>query len=95
MLPGINYDNWPLIRRRLLLSIQIILHKDVLIVALCRVGLGVMPWNCVNCGLIIDRDHNAAVNILKLGSEGTLVEKEPLLVKYKQVTLLKHKASIL
>jgi putative transposase len=36
-------------------------------------------YECSNCGLILDRDHNAALNILKLGSERTLVEKEPLL----------------
>jgi transposase len=60
-----------------------------------RVGPGVRTWNCGNCSLIIDMDHNAAVNILKLGSEGTLVEKEPLLVQNKQVTSMKHEAHIL
>jgi len=24
--------------------------------------------NCPNCGLILDRDHNAAINILRLGT---------------------------
>ncbi|MGA9149716.1 MAG: helix-turn-helix domain-containing protein [Candidatus Nitrosopolaris sp.] len=31
-------------------------------------------------------DHNAALNILKLGSERTLVEREPLLVKNRQAS---------
>jgi putative transposase len=50
-----------------------------------RVGLDVRTYNCDSCGLIIDRGHNSAANILKLGSEGTLVEKEPLLVQNKQL----------
>ncbi|MGB8933640.1 MAG: hypothetical protein WCC17_00875 [Candidatus Nitrosopolaris sp.] len=45
--------------------------------------------------MIIGRDHNAATNILKLGSEGTLVEKEPLLVQNKQATSMKHEAHTL
>ncbi|MGA8080494.1 MAG: transposase [Candidatus Nitrosopolaris sp.] len=65
-----------------------------------RIELDVRIYECSNCGLIIDRDHNAALNILKLGSEGTLVEKEPLLVedrlsKNKQVTSMKHETYIL
>jgi transposase len=59
-----------------------------------RIELDVRIYECSNRGLIIDRDHNAALNILKLGSEGTLVEKEPLLVKNKQVTSMKHEAQI-
>lgn len=54
-----------------------------------RVGLDVRTYNCDSCG------HNSAANILKLGSEGTLVEKEPLLVQNKQITSMKHEAHIL
>jgi hypothetical protein len=45
----------------------------------CKRRRPVRIYECSNCGLILDRDHNAALNILKLGSERTLVEKEPLL----------------
>jgi putative transposase len=60
-----------------------------------RIGPDVRIYECSNCGLKIDRDHNAALNILKLGSERTLVEREPLLVKNRQAsTSMKHKAHI-
>lgn len=29
--------------------------------------LGVRVHNCPHCGLVLDRDHNAAINILALG----------------------------
>jgi transposase len=51
-----------------------------------RIKLDVRIYECSNYDLIIDRDHNAALNILKLGSEGTLIEKEPLFVKNKQAS---------
>jgi transposase len=60
-----------------------------------RIGLDVRTYECGSCGLIIDRDHNAALNILKLGLEGTLVEKEPLLAQNKQATSMKHEAHTL
>jgi putative transposase len=59
-----------------------------------KIGLDVRVYECSNCGLVLDRDHNAALNILRLGSEGTLVKKKPLLVKNKQVTSMKHEAHI-
>jgi putative transposase len=37
-------------------------------------------YECSNCGLIMDRDHNAALNILKLGQELANVERKPILV---------------
>jgi putative transposase len=33
------------------------------------------------CGLVLDRDHNAALNILKLGQELAHAETEPLLIR--------------
>lgn len=41
-----------------------------------KIGLDVRVYECSNCGLVLDRDHNAALNILRLGSEGTLVKKK-------------------
>lgn len=43
--------------------------------------LSVRRHECPNCKLVLDRDHNAALNILKLGQELALAETEPLLVK--------------
>jgi putative transposase len=37
-------------------------------------------FHCLNCGLVLDRDVNAARSTLKLGLERSLVETEPLLV---------------
>jgi putative transposase len=34
-----------------------------------RKDLSVRKHECPSCGLVIDRDHNAALNILKLGLE--------------------------
>ena len=50
----------------------------------------------MNVVIVVDnrRDYNSTLNILKLGSEGTLVENGPLLVKNKQVTSMKHEAPI-
>jgi putative transposase len=43
--------------------------------------LSVRTHECPSCKLVLDRDHNAAMNILKLGLEQAHVEKQPLLVK--------------
>ena len=43
--------------------------------------LSVRKHECPSCKLVLDRDHNAAMNILKLGLEQAHVEKQPLLVK--------------
>jgi len=43
--------------------------------------LSVRVHRCSRCGLVIDRDHNAALNILKLGLEQAHAETEPILVK--------------
>lgn len=43
-----------------------------------RLDLSVRRFECHDCKLVIDRDHNAALNILKLGLEQAHVEKQPL-----------------
>ena len=35
---------------------------------------------CLSCGLKLDRDHNGAINVLRLGQGLTFVERKPLLV---------------
>jgi putative transposase len=45
-----------------------------------RLTLKNRVFHCERCGLELDRDVNAARNILKLGLEQSLVETEPLLV---------------
>jgi len=85
MLLGINYENWLLIS-----NVTVDPRNTTQRCSSCglipekRIKLDVRIYECSNCGLIIDMDHNAALNILKLGSEGALVEKEPLLVQNKQ-----------
>lgn len=51
------------------------------VVAEEKLGLDVRTFECHSCGLVIDRDVNAATNILKLGLEQAHAEKQPLLVK--------------
>lgn len=43
--------------------------------------LSIRVHQCPSCKLVIDRDHNAALNILKLGLEQAYAEAEPLLVR--------------
>jgi putative transposase len=43
--------------------------------------LSVRIHQCPSCNLVMDRDHNAALNILKLGLEQAHAEAEPLLVR--------------
>ncbi len=53
--------------------------------------------HCPYCGLELDRDHNAALNILRIGqelSEYTPVETEPLLLR-EQVQSMKQEAHML
>lgn len=44
-----------------------------------RKGLGVRIWTCAGCGAVLDRDYNAATNILTLGGQahGTAGRAEP------------------
>jgi len=40
---------------------------------------------CLSCGLKLDRDHNAAINVLRLGQGLTFVERKPLFVSTTNV----------
>jgi putative transposase len=46
-----------------------------------RKDLSMRMHECQSCGLVLDRDLNAALNVLKLGLEQVHAEAEPLLVK--------------
>lgn len=56
-----------------------------------KIGLEVRVYECGNCGLVMNRDLNAAINILhrdtKTGSERTLAEK-------MKASSMKHEAHI-
>lgn len=39
-----------------------------------RKGLGIREWVCGDCGVVLDRDVNAAMNILRLGHQSLLAE---------------------
>jgi putative transposase len=47
-----------------------------------RLTLKERVFHCLDCGLVIDRDVNAARNILKAGLEQSHAETEPLLVTW-------------
>ncbi|MEW6603865.1 MAG: transposase [Thermoproteota archaeon] len=49
-----------------------------------KLDLSVRIFECHSCGLVIDRDLNAAKNIEKLGLEQACAEKQPLLVRQRQ-----------
>jgi putative transposase len=44
---------------------------------------------CLSCGLVMDRDHNAAINVLTLGLEQSNAENLPLLVQPKRKRISK------
>ncbi len=48
-----------------------------------KLDLSVRIFKCHSCGLVIDRDLNAAKNIEKLGLEQTHAEEQPLLVRQR------------
>ena len=41
---------------------------------------------CLNCGLVMDRDVNAARNILQAGQELARVEASPLLIQRRRIS---------
>lgn len=47
-----------------------------------KIDLKTRIYEC-RCGLVLNRDHNSALEILRLGSERTHIEKEPLLVSHE------------
>lgn len=51
------------------------------VVAKEKLDLSVRVFECRVCGLVTDRDFNAAKNNLKLGLEQACAEKQPILVK--------------
>ena len=48
-----------------------------------KLDLSVRMFECRSCGLVLGRDLNAAINILKLGLEQAHAETEPLLVQQR------------
>jgi putative transposase len=46
-----------------------------------KIFLKVRVYKCSSCGLVLNRDHNAALEILRKGLEQTHMEKLPLLDK--------------
>jgi putative transposase len=46
-----------------------------------KIDLKVRVYKCSSCGLVLNRDHNAALEILRKGLEQTHMEKLPLLDK--------------
>jgi len=49
-------------------------------------GLEERTHSCPNCNLVLDRDVNAACNILAAGLEQARVEEQPLLVQRRQIS---------
>jgi putative transposase len=49
-------------------------------------GLEERTHSCPNCNLVLDRDVNAARNILKAGLEQARVEEQPLLVQRRRIS---------
>jgi len=53
------------------------------VVAKEKLDLSVRTFECHSCGLVMDRDLNAALNILNLGLEQAHAEKQPILVRQR------------
>jgi len=49
-------------------------------------GLEKREHSCPNCDLVLDRDVNAARNILTAGLERARAEEQPLLVQRKRIS---------
>jgi putative transposase len=48
-----------------------------------KLDLSIRTFECHSCGLVLDRDTNAAKNILKSGLEQARAETEPLLIRQR------------
>jgi putative transposase len=48
-----------------------------------KLDLSVRTFECDSCRLVMDRDLNAARNILNLGLEQARAEKQPILVRQR------------
>ncbi len=48
-----------------------------------KLDLSIRTFECHSCGLVLDRDMNAAKNILKSGLEQARAETEPLLIRQR------------
>ncbi|WP_266190354.1 transposase [Candidatus Nitrososphaera gargensis] len=48
-----------------------------------KLDLSIRMFECHSCGLVLDRDTNAAKNILKSGLEQAHAETEPLLIRQR------------
>lgn len=61
-----------------------------------KLGMSVRIFECRSCGLVMDRDQNAAVNILKRGLEQARAEKQPILVRQRisKFASVKHEAHV-
>ncbi len=53
------------------------------VVAKKKLDLSVRMFECDSCGQVVDRDLNAAINILNLGLEQAHAERQPLLVRQR------------
>lgn len=51
-------------------------------------------YNCENCGMVLDRDHNSAINILKLGQEMSYVENNSSVSLIQELSMKQEAPSL-